>query len=146
MSCPGCKVIIDGRVLAAAALTYAEAKEAAGGPHSANLARLARLLARTADGVTDALEFALRSGAIKPGSPELDEAHAMSELSCHRAAMLRENAAFLGAPDTSPEDRMKLFMLRDWAEELRLHATKLFGGEYCGAWTVDGIIGITRRS
>ena len=32
----------------------------------------------------------------------------------------------------------------DWEEQLRLHTTKLIGGEYHGAWTVNGIDGISK--
>lgn len=59
--------------------------------------------------------------------PELDadkrdELKALSELDCHRAAMIRK-----------------------WTEDSRLARTKIYGGEYHGNFEVNGVDGITRR-
>lgn len=136
--CVPCKIIIDGRVLAGAA-RYFGLQTA-----SAAVAAASRLLADTADAATEALMFAVRSNSLSPEA--LDEAHAMSELSCHRAAYLRSSGAVpMPVTRQASGERDWIARLNAWAEELRLHTTKLIGGEYKGAWTVDGVTGIKRK-
>lgn len=137
--CVPCKIIIDGRVLSAAA-RYFGLQTA-----SAAIAASARLLADTADAATEALMYAIRSGTLSPEA--LDEAHAMSELSCHRAAYLRSSAGVPMPPHRpSTSEGAWIGRFTGWAEELRLHTTKLVGGEYAGAWVIDDVTGIRRAT
>lgn len=96
--CPPCKIILDGGVLIAALDVYGTTTG------SARAAFLCAIDNGTFDGAS------------------IDQAHALSELWCHRAALLRQ-----------------------WAEEDRLMATAMIGGEYRGAWSVDGVNGITPK-
>lgn len=96
----------------------------------------ARYLAHIASSSGEALIYAIDRAVLKP--EEIDEAHAMSELSCHRAAFLRDSDDFRNGAMAG--------MLMKWAEELRLHTTGLVGGEYKGAWVVDGVRGISKKS
>jgi len=136
--CPPCKIILDGGRYAAAATLFAAWIEALSGLPT--LAASARYLSTIAAGVTDALSFGIRADRLT--TEEIDEAHAMSELSCHRAAWLEHAVT---EPRMTPEEQARTAkMIMSWAEELRLNTTRLIGGEYHGAWTVDGIKGITR--
>jgi hypothetical protein len=131
MPCPACKIIID---------------------HPGALAAAARLLARTnmefenaalylADIATASADAITRlRGSLS--AAEMDEAHAFSELGCHRAAVIRAETG-LFPNDSQAQSNLSEETLLQWAEELRLHTTKLVGGEYEGAWTVDGVNGIT---
>lgn len=136
--CPPCKIIIDGRAIGAAALLFAARYVALSGMPS--LIAAAQYLASIADGATAALVYGIKAGALT--AETIDEAHAMSELSCHRGAWLR-NAATMPQM-TSEEQARTATLLGAWAEELRLHTTRLIGGEYRGAWKVDGIKGISK--
>lgn len=136
--CPPCKIIIDGRALQSSAIHFAAFTEAGSGLPT--LSSAARYLAAIAGGSTEALSFGIKSGAL--GTETIDEAHAMSELSCHRAAWLRH--ATTEPRMTKEEQGRTANLLMAWAEELRLHATRLIGGEYRGPWKVDGITGISR--
>lgn len=93
--CPPCKIILDGGIVELATDLYA--------------------------GTTQAIGIAL-TAHIREGNASgdyQDRAHALSELWCHRAALLRQ-----------------------WAEEDRLIATEMIGGEYSGAYVIDGVSGI----
>lgn len=97
--CPPCKIILDdGGVVVAAANAYAEMGRAA----------------------AQAITAGITHGRLSP--EQIDEAHAFSELQCHRAALIRA-----------------------WTEELRLHTTKIIGGEYDGGYIVDGVDGIRKK-
>jgi hypothetical protein len=137
--CPPCKIIIDGRVLAGSARLFAAQIAAMSG--LPKLIAASEYLAAIVDGATEALIHGTRAGLLEPA--ELDEAHAMSELSCHRAAWLRDAAIQPRMTPTEQDRAAKLLV--SWAEELRLHSTKLIGGEYHGAWDVNGIVGISRK-
>lgn len=93
--CPPCKIILDGGVISASSSLYAH----------------------TAEIITNAFSHAIEIGTFN--AAEIDKAHALSELWCHRAALLRQ-----------------------WAEQDRLTATEMFGGEYRGGWIVDGVVDI----
>lgn len=97
--CPPCKVILDGGVVRTAAESYAG----------------------TVASISASFGHAIAIGTFD--AAQIDEAHALSELWCHRAALLRK-----------------------WAEEDRLHATGMIGGEYAGAWMIDGVEGIRLAS
>lgn len=140
MPCPACKIIIDGGRLAAAADLLADAY---------TTDAFARASARYLSGIvrwnTNAITNGIQSGAI--AGDLLDEAHAWSELQCHRAAAIEEWAQrLLSVNRELLHDRaINGPKLLKWAEEDRLHATKLTGGEYRGAWQIDGVKGITKR-
>lgn len=93
--CPPCKIILDGGVI--------------------NLAT--DLYSGTVRAIQESFEHAIRIGTFGPA--DIDEAHALSELWCHRAALIRQ-----------------------WAEEDRLYATNMIGGEYSGAFRINGVRGI----
>lgn len=135
---PPCKVIIDGRILAAAARWLANVH--------ASLRAAALHLAETTEASVAALEHGIRARLIT--GDELDEAHAWSELECHRAALLRRwasgNKPLTQTSDDLPAASSEL--LATWAEETRLHTTKLIGGEYSGAWEVLGVNGIRKKA
>lgn len=99
MPCPPCKIILDGGVIGAASSLYAN----------------------TAEIIGNAFAHAIEIGSFD--AADVDHAHALSELWCHRAALLRQ-----------------------WAEEDRLIATEMLGGEYHGGWTIDGVKGIEPTS
>lgn len=133
--CPKC--IIDDGILAAAARLFAATCD------DRDTTAEAMHLAFTAEAVKAATECALKSGAVT--EEQADELHAMSELSCHRAAELRawargEECAILEGGETD-----RHIVLQIWAEELRLHTTGLIGGEYDGAWEVIGVNGIRKK-
>lgn len=97
--CPPCKIILDeGGAIPAAAAGLAQMSEAA----------------------ARAILHGVEIGSIN--EEQLDEAHAFSELLCHRAALMRQ-----------------------WTEEIRTFTTKLIGGEYQGNFIVDGVDGIRRK-
>lgn len=133
--CPKC--IIDDGILAAAARLFAA------GCDDPDTTSEALHLADTADAVKAATECALKSGAVT--EDQADELHAMSELSCHRAAELRAWARGETSMIPNRGDTDRHVVLQLWAEELRLHTTRLIGGEYTGAWIVDGVTGIRKR-
>jgi hypothetical protein len=142
MTCPACKIIIDGGVLAASARLYGRAYTESRADFREDMRGIvgaAEYLAAIAEASTEALMQGIRTGKLT--SDQIDEAHAMSELSCHRAAWLRERAEASASTDFGHDAVRRL---REWAEELRLHTTKLIGGEYRGAWTVDGVDAIRR--
>lgn len=93
--CPPCKIILDGGIIELATDLYAGTTRAIG----------------------KAFDHAITTGVFGP--EQIDEAHALSELWCHRAVLLRK-----------------------WAEDDRLHATGMLGGEYSGAFAIDGVDGI----
>ena len=137
---PPCKIIIDGRVLAAAARWFANVH--------ASLRAAALHLAETTEASVAALEHGIRARLIN--GEELDEAHAWSELECHRASLLRAWASgavplsgFRDGERRDPPATNEL--LATWAEETRLHTTKLLGGEYSGALEVLGVNGIRKK-
>lgn len=133
MACPPCKIILDNRVLAAAGRFVAALMK-----ESAPVVAAATLIAETADAAAHGFTYALLSESLS--AEELDEAHAMSELSCHRAAQMRGWAVGGWASSGTRTERMI-----SWAEELRTHTTKLFGGEYSGAWEVIGVDRIQKK-
>lgn len=51
-----------------------------------------------------------------------DHLRALSELDCHRAAVIRT-----------------------WTEQSRLDRTKIYGGEYRGGYVVDGVEGVKKK-
>jgi hypothetical protein len=129
MACPACKIILDGGRFAAAA------RSVAGRPNIPSVVRTAATyLADVVTANTDAIVFGIRSGALTP--EQIDEAHAWSELQCHRAAAL-EAGEFPSNHSSG---------LYAWAHEDRQHATALAGGEYSGAWEVDGTSGIRKKT
>lgn len=95
MPCPPCKIILDGGVIGAATSLYSS----------------------TAEIISNAFTHAIEIGSFD--ASDIDQAHALSELWCHRAALLRQ-----------------------WAEEDRLIATDMLGGEYSGGWRINGVKGI----
>lgn len=136
--CPPCKIILDGRAISGSAVMFAARYAALSGLPT--LVAAANYLATIAEGATEALVYGIKSGALS--AETIDEAHAMSELSCHRAAWLR-NAAGMVRMNREEQERTA-GLLEAWAEELRIHTTGLIGGEYHGPWKVDGIKGITK--
>lgn len=131
--CPPCKIILDKPVLGAAAMLLADTTE------DKRIAAAARHLAAIAIASASAIIHGVATNALT--TQQIDEAHAWSELECHRAAHIRRSVT--GHTDDGPILSMPLLM--KWAEETRLHTTKLIGGEYRGAWTVLGITGIARN-
>lgn len=129
--CPACKIILDGGRLAAAARWLALVVGAESPLYAA-----AFFLADTVAANTEAIIHGIKSGALN--SEQIDEAHAWSELQCHRAAHLRDRSQLIESV-TTPE------LLAKWAEEDRLHATALAGGEYDGAWIVEDVRGIRQK-
>lgn len=134
--CPPCKIIIDGGRLAAAADLL--------GDVSPSHRPWARYLSSIVRWNTNAITEGIRAGRIS--SEMIDEAHAWSELQCHRAAAIEgvigdttKNRIAEGFWEITPH------RLGVWAEEDRLHATKLAGGEYRGAWEISGVDGIRRK-
>lgn len=135
--CPPCKIILDGRAISSSARLFAAIYAGLSGLPSVVAA--ANYLAEIADGATEALTDGIKSGALS--AEAIDEAHAMSELSCHRAAWLRHATTM---PRMTREEQTRTAaLLEAWGEELRLHTTKLIGGEYRGPWKVDGIKSIS---
>lgn len=152
--CPPCKIILDcGGVLPASAQYLADVV-GTGSP----LWAPARYYAAIGAASERALLHAITTGVLgkptkaKPVPPSWEEAHAWAELSCHRAAVLREQASRLLA-----ESRGELIAeggnaalvtpdsLMAWAEEHRLFATRMIGGEFeSDVWTVDGSSGIVK--
>lgn len=126
--CPKC-IIDDGRLAAAARLFSRKTKDE-------NARAEAMHLADVAEAVRRATEAAFVLELVDEATG--DELHAMSELSCHRAAALRAWARE-GGHDPRPS------LIAKWADELAEHTTRLLGGEYEGAWTVDGTSGIRKR-
>lgn len=95
--CPPCKIILDGGIIELATDLYA--------------------------GTTRAIGEAIDAHISEGANPSfIDEAHALSELWCHRAALLRK-----------------------WAEDDRLYATHMLSGEYTGAFIIDGVNGIVPK-
>lgn len=136
--CPACKIILDGGRLVASAERIAswlraETILSAEQPdhHKTNRALAASYLAAIVRATTDAIVHGIKSGFLTP--EQIDAAHAWSELQCHRAAALESGEEITGD------------VLDDWAQEERLRATEMFGGEYEGAWIVDGVKGISRK-
>lgn len=129
--CPKC-IIDDGR-LAAAARFFARRMS------DSQTRDEALHLADVADAVRAATAWAFERETVT--EEQADELHAMSELSCHRAALLRKLAR---GQELLPAKVHQL--LAKWADELADHSTGLLGGEYKGAWTVDGTTGISRKS
>lgn len=128
--CPKC-VIDDGRLAAAARLFSRRTKDEEASAEALHLADVAEAVGR-------ATECAFRLNLIDEKTG--DELHAMSELSCHRAAMLRGWARGISmAGGWSPA------ILAKWADELATHTTALLGGEYHGAFEVVGTEGIRKR-
>lgn len=143
--CAPCKIILDcGRVLPASARLLADHV----GPKSPLYAP-ARYLAAISEGVADAIAFAVAHPDVTEmrhgGSFEeaIERAHAWSELSCHRAKMLRTFVyPFTAEPDAEAEAKITPSLLMGWAESHRLHGTALFGGEYHGKYRINGTDGI----
>jgi hypothetical protein len=135
--CAPCKVILDSPgILAASARLLANTV----GPQDRLYPPLI-YLAEVATGDAAAIIRAVDTGYIKPGSPEEDEAHAWSELNCHRAAAIRDWADTMQIADAGEVVKV----LREWAEQDRLVSTRLIGGEYHGEWIVNGVEGIVRK-
>jgi hypothetical protein len=130
MACPACKIILDGGRFAAAARSVAGRTNI-----QSEVVVEATYLADIVLTTTNAVMHGIRSGALTP--EQIDEAHAWSELQCHRAAQLEASRPL----ETFDNGRL----LRRWATEDRLHATALAGGEYSGAWEVDGTSGIRKK-
>lgn len=140
--CAPCKIIIDhpGALAGSARLLAAKKKHLA--PEANYLATIAEWSAKSllhgfVHGFEGDHEF----------TPALrDEAHAFAELGCRRAALLRNSAGY--PPEGSAPEFFEPNgqLLVQWAEELRLHTTKLIGGEYQGAWEIDGVTGIRLKS
>ena len=133
--CPPCKIILDGGRLAAAALMLAEVTTGAVRASALYLAGIARA-------ATEAMIYGVRAGTIKGDA--LDEAHALSELACHRAQAIEDmvDQALAGTLDGAV---YVAATLRDWATKHRLAHTKLVGGEYHGNFIIDGTAGIARK-
>jgi hypothetical protein len=135
--CAPCKILLDNPgVLAASSRLLANTV----GPGHALYAP-AIYLAEIASGDAAGIIRAFDTGYIKPGSPEEDEAHAWSELNCHRAALIREWVDTMQIADAGEVVKV----LREWAEQDRLVSTRLIGGEYHGEWIVNGVEGIERK-
>jgi len=132
--CPPCKIIIDGGRLAAAAIWFASGVSDPDAPSF--LGDAARYLAAVIKADAEATAMGVRSGRIRAGA---DEAHAWSELNCHRAAMIEDTIL------NQDYDKLTAELLYRWATEDRLMATKLAGGEYSGAWIVNGVEGISPK-
>lgn len=133
MPCPPCKVIIDdgGRIVGAAEslvefFRFDDSKAAR------KIAAAAIDMARTMRGIMESLTHAVRTGVIPPISPAMDEAHALSELSCRRAKTIR---GWL-AKDAVPKDAAA--RLTKWTEYSATKVTALLGGEYDGGFVVVG--------
>ncbi len=129
MPCPACKVVIDGGRFAAAARSVAGRANIPSAVRTA-----ATYLAEIVTANTMGIMEGIRSGALTP--EQIDQAHAWSELQCHRAAAL-EAGEFPSNHSAG---------LYGWANEDRQHATALAGGEYSGAWEVDGTSGIRKKT
>lgn len=138
MPCPACKIILDGGRLAAAARGLA--RKYSNAPDAWHIVATAEYLADVVSASMRAVMHGIKSGQIT--GDQIDEAHAWSELQCHRAAAI-ESAP---EPDEGGESALTPALLIEWAHEDRLHATKLFGGEYHGAWEIDGVKGITKKT
>lgn len=126
--CPACKIILDGGRLVAALRMLAEV--------TTGVRRAAAIFfAGIVEANTRAIQHGIESG--KFNDEQIDEAHAWSELQCHRAAFIED----------SFDDPGNIFpdVLRTWATEDRVRLTKMVGGEYSGAWTVDGTKGISPK-
>jgi len=102
----------------------------------------ARYLAHIAAWGAAAILYGITTDAI--GEEQQDEAHAWSELNCHRAAEIRALANSIAQEQALARDTWRSRLLT-WAEEDRLFSTRLIGGEYSGAWIVDGVQGIRRK-
>lgn len=125
--CPACKIILDGGRLVAAANDLANRVELSDPRYAA-----ATYLGEVVRASTDAISSGIEVGTLDP--EQIEEAHAWSELQCHRAAFIEDHNQII-TPD----------LLYGWANEDRLRATAMFGGEYDGAWIVDGVKGISRK-
>lgn len=113
----------------------------------------ARYLAAIVTGSAAAILQGVNSGALTP--EQIDEAHAWSELNCHRAAEIR---GWVDSVATSGDGLVSPFLnlagslnkarglMRSWAEEDRLFTTHLIGGEYEGGWLVHGTSHIERKT
>lgn len=135
---PACiKIIIDtGGRLAAAGHLFADH----GCGLSAGAAAAGRYLARIAEADARALVTAIKSGHVT--KEKLDEAHAWSELNCHRAAEIESWC--VGSAMTRGESLERATLLFGWAGEDRIFTTRLAGGgEYSGPWIIDGTKGIS---
>lgn len=131
--CPPCKIILDDPGALAASARYFALIASENDEAPVELVAAAAYLADIATIVGEVLIRAIDKGVLN--AADIDEAHAMSELSCHRAA------ALLAMGD----EVMEPSKIMQWAEELRLHTTMLVGGEYSGAWEVDGVNGIRKK-
>lgn len=135
--CPPCKIIIDGGRYAGSARWLSEVADADG---NWPLARAARYLATVVAANEAAITRAIRERVFDP--ERIDQAHAWSELQCHRAQAIERFIIDSHAPNVLEINFGLLYM---WATEDRLHATNLVGGEYHGAWEVNGTEGITKK-
>lgn len=132
MACGPCKIILDGGgVLPGSANLLADTLG-----HDNPLYAPARYLAAVVAGSASALRYAIEHDVLTPA--QIDQAHAFSELNCHRAAVIR-GWAERGAPSDAGTK------LRLWAEQDRIFTTQIIGGEYEGAWEVDGVTGIRQK-
>ena len=133
--CPPCKIITDGRRLQAIGLLIAAI--AKGG-----LAHAARFLAATAAAGVEAVIEGVRLERLD--YYKVDEAHALSELQCHRAQLMEESVSE-DCESLLPNHALTPALLMKWAREDRIRLTKIFGGEYHGGWEVNGTEGITKK-
>lgn len=139
--CPPCKIIIDGGRFAAAArwLVHHVYRVMAADQSERDIAQEVAAAATYLADVVSANEEAISRG-IKMrlfDAERIDQAHAWSELQCHRAQAIEDA---IRAHKIIPAETLYL-----WAKEDRLHATMLAGGEYHGGWTVNGTDGITKK-
>lgn len=135
--CPPCKVIIDGGTIGGGGRLLARKRP--------EVAAAAHYLADISEASVRAIMQGVRSGALTP--EQIDEAHAWSELECHRAAVIRDSAVreFEAVRVDNKTIIVNEALLMQWAEETRIHTTALIGGEYHGSFEVDGITGIRKR-
>lgn len=85
------------------------------------LARAGRFIAEAGEEFARAFRVANDSGDVD--AEKREKLHAYAELDCHRAKLILK-----------------------WAEEIHQRGVdELTGGEYAGAWEVDGVSGIRKR-
>lgn len=129
--CPPCKIIIDGGRFAAAARWAAATMDRSDRAAVAAAIYLAEVVTANENAISSGIHRGIFS------EEQIDEAHAWSELQCHRAQLIEDNVrggTFVAAS-----------ILYQWATEDREHATRLAGGEYHGGWTVNGTEGIEKK-